>query len=113
MRRMVAMIHTQVTNNDKSHREEPSTSRRILSLFDDDFPSEEENQKWIKEEESQDNTCESSPFEIQIIMPPPLIKDHIYDDPMWPKPPPPPLASFIQTHQIHVPESRQVECTCQ
>ncbi|PON66380.1 hypothetical protein PanWU01x14_110350 [Parasponia andersonii] len=43
----------------------------------------------------------------------PFIKDHIYDDPMWPKPPLPPLAPFIQAHQIHVPELRQVEGMCQ
>ena len=96
MTRAVAMIDEHITNNDESHYEKPSTSGRILGLFDDDDSSEEENQEWIKEEESQDNTCDSSPFDIQIIMPPPSIKDHIYDDPMWPTPPPPLLAPFIQ-----------------
>ncbi|PON62106.1 hypothetical protein PanWU01x14_140990 [Parasponia andersonii] len=89
MRKMVAMIHAQVTNIDESHREELITSKRISSLFDNDDSNDEKNQEWIKEEESQDNTYESSPFEIQIIMPPPSIKDYIYDDPIWPTPPPP------------------------
>ncbi|PON92294.1 hypothetical protein TorRG33x02_119230 [Trema orientale] len=58
------MIHAQVTHIDESHHEESSTSGRILDLFDDDYSSEEENQEWINEEESPDNTCEFSPFEI-------------------------------------------------
>ncbi|PON55989.1 hypothetical protein PanWU01x14_184560 [Parasponia andersonii] len=94
----MAMIHVQVINIDESHHEEPRTSGRILGLFNDDNSSEEENQDWIKEKESQDNTYESSPFEIQIIMLPPFIKDHIYDDPMWLKPPPPLLALFTQAY---------------
>ena len=78
------------------------TSGRIFGLFDDDSSSEEE---------VQDNTYESQPFEIQVIMPP-AIKAHIYDDPMWPKPPPPPLAPVIETHHAHVPKPNQVERTC-
>ncbi|PON79460.1 hypothetical protein PanWU01x14_011950, partial [Parasponia andersonii] len=80
MTRTVAMIHAQVTHIDESHHEEPSTNKRILGLFDNDYSSEEENQEWINKEESSGNTCESLLFEIQIIMLLLFIKDHIYDD---------------------------------
>ncbi|PON66623.1 hypothetical protein PanWU01x14_108650 [Parasponia andersonii] len=109
MTRAVAMIDTQVIINDESHHEESSTSRRTLDLFIDADSSEEENREWINEEESQDNTCESSPFKIQIIMSPPFIEDHIYDDPIWPTPLPPLLTLFIQAYQTHVLEPREVE----
>ncbi|PON40362.1 hypothetical protein PanWU01x14_297950 [Parasponia andersonii] len=85
MTRMVAMTYAQVRNLDESYRKEPSTSRTTLGLFDDKYLSKEENLEWINKERSQDNTCESSPFEIQIILLPSFIKDHIYDDPIWPK----------------------------
>ncbi|PON75957.1 hypothetical protein PanWU01x14_039080 [Parasponia andersonii] len=76
------MIDAHVINNDESHHEEPKISGRTLGLFDNENSSEEENQEWIKEEELQNNTCESSAFDIQIIMPLPSIKDHIYDNPI-------------------------------
>ncbi|PON96585.1 hypothetical protein TorRG33x02_075660, partial [Trema orientale] len=94
--------NTQDICNCESHREEMGPSGRIFGLFDDDYSSEEK---------VQDNTYESQPFDIQVIMPP-AIQTHIYNDPMWPKPPPPSLAPVIEAHHAHVPKPNQVEHTC-
>ncbi|PON35077.1 hypothetical protein PanWU01x14_339220 [Parasponia andersonii] len=111
--RAMAMIYSQVTNIDKIHRKKPSTNGRTLGLVDDDYLSKVENQEWLNDEGLQDNTCDSSPFEIKIILLSLFTKDDIYDDLMWPKPPWPPLVLFIQAHQAHEMELSQVEYTCQ
>ncbi|PON32381.1 hypothetical protein TorRG33x02_356450 [Trema orientale] len=98
----VVASDTQVTHMYESHHEE-------LSLFDENFPYEEEIQELLNNEELQDDTCEFSPF--HILMPPPVINDHIYDDYMWLNPPPPFLAQLIHAYQVLESELSQVKHT--
>ncbi|WP_216668096.1 hypothetical protein, partial [Proteus mirabilis] len=64
--------------------EEPNTSHMKLDLFvDDDDRREKETQELNDDEELQDGDLKSPPFEIQIVIPPPIKEDHIYKDPIW------------------------------
>lgn len=106
----VTIKESQVTNMFESHREELSTSRLNLVLCNDDDSIEEETQEvFINDEESQDGVQESTPFEIQVVMPALIKEEHVYDYSMWPSPPPPSLAPFIQAYQAYEPEQSLVE----
>ena len=67
-------------------------------MFQDEFSGEEETQDLYIDEELQEEVYESRPLEISIVMLPPIKHNHMYEDPMWPTPPPLTLASFIHTH---------------
>ncbi|GMN61579.1 hypothetical protein TIFTF001_030666 [Ficus carica] len=77
-----------------------ATKRKaLMELFEDDSLREKETQDLYIDEESQEEVYKSQPLEISIVMPPPIKHDHIYEDPMWPTPPPPTLASFFHAHR--------------
>ena len=77
-------------------------------LFEDDSLREEETQQLVGEE-FQEEINESPSLEIPIVVPPPVEKDHIYEDPMWPAIPPPSRAPFFLANQAHMPAPSQVE----
>ena len=60
-------------------------------------------------EESQEHVNESQSFETPIVVPPPVEKYHIYEDPMWPATPPPSRAPFFHANKAHMPTPSQVE----
>ena len=106
---MVELIDTQIASEYESHHEEPNTSGRNLGTFNDDYPTEDKTQVWIDNEESHVNHCNSSPLEIQILMPPPIEDDYIYENPIWLNYPPPPFVTFFYAHQVYEPVTNQVE----
>ncbi|PON70307.1 hypothetical protein PanWU01x14_082310 [Parasponia andersonii] len=85
---MVVARDNQVIHMYKSYHEELSMSRRILSLFDEDFPYKEEIQELLNNEELQEYSCEFPPS-----LPQPL------------------LAPLIQAYKVLESELSQVEHT--
>ncbi|GMN57112.1 hypothetical protein TIFTF001_026218 [Ficus carica] len=77
--------------------EEPTQKKEHLELFhDNDSLSEIGEQDLAMEEESQEEVSSAQPIVTTLI-----IQDHIYEDPMWPIPPPPTLASFVYVTRAH------------
>ncbi|EXB55557.1 hypothetical protein L484_017430 [Morus notabilis] len=69
---------------------------------------EEETQELVSEEFQEDVNESQSP-EIPIVVPLPVEKDHIYEDPMWPATPPPSRVPFFRANQAHMPALSRVE----
>ncbi|EXB65627.1 hypothetical protein L484_025894 [Morus notabilis] len=84
------------------------TQEEDWELFEDDSLREEETQGLVSEE-FQEDVNESQSLEIPIVVPPPVEKDHIYEDPMWPATPLPSRAPFFHANQVHMPAPSQVE----
>ncbi|PON99860.1 hypothetical protein TorRG33x02_042780, partial [Trema orientale] len=61
---MTVAMDNQVTHMYESHHVEPSTSGRILGLFDEDYSYMEEIQELLNNEGSQDDTYEFPPPKI-------------------------------------------------
>ncbi|GMN59516.1 hypothetical protein TIFTF001_028606 [Ficus carica] len=96
------LVQTQVElsrmNAPPNNSIEATKRKALMELFEDDFLGEEETQDLYIDKESQEEVYESRPLVISIVMPPPIKHDHIYEDSMWPTPPPPSLAPFVQAH---------------
>ena len=85
------IIDTPIENIKDCHLKESTKREEHLELFhNNDSLSEVGIQKLVIEEESQEKFSSAQPIVTTLI-----IQDHIYEDPMWPIPPPPTLASFI------------------
>ena len=83
--------------------------REHLELFhNNDYLSEVGIQDLAIEEESQEEVSSAQPIVTTLI-----IQDHIYEDPMWPIPPPPTLASFIYVPWVHTSKPSLVRIMCQ
>ncbi|GMN60144.1 hypothetical protein TIFTF001_029221 [Ficus carica] len=80
------------------HHDERTQNDEEWELFADDSLREEEKQDLCIDEESQEDVYEPRPLEISIVEPPPNKHDHIYEDPIWPTPPAPTVASFLHAH---------------
>ena len=74
-----------------------STSGGYFDDVDDDDVEEVEDKAWIEYEQHE----ESSPNETDVIMPPPYMMDHSFDDPMWPVPPPPSFGPYFEASYAH------------
>ncbi|EXB36973.1 hypothetical protein L484_018350 [Morus notabilis] len=84
------------------------TREEDWELFKDDSLREEETQELVSKE-FQEDVNESQSLEIPIVVPPPVEKDHIYEDPMWPATRPPSRAPFFHVNQAHMPAPSRVE----
>ena len=74
----------------------------------EDSPSEEWIEDLVIEDKSQVKVYEFKSIEL------PLVSEYyIYEDPMWPTPPPPTLASFFHSYQAYSQKPSRVERTCQ
>ncbi|GMN28426.1 hypothetical protein TIFTF001_002043 [Ficus carica] len=103
----VPIMNVPINNIDDCRFEEPTPREEHVELFhDDDSVREVEVQDLIVEEKSQDEIHSAQSF-----VPTFIIQDHIYEDPMWPTPPPPTLASFLHVHQAHIMKPNHVEHT--
>ena len=77
-------------------------------FHDNDFLSEIRVQDLALEEESQEEVSSAQPIVTTLI-----IQDYIYEDPMWPIPPSPKLASFLHVPQAHTSKPSLVGAMCQ
>ena len=77
-------------------------------FHNNDSLSEVRIQDLAIEEESQEEVSSAQPIVTTLI-----IQDHIYEDPMWPIPPPPTLASFVHVPRAYTLKPSLVGATCQ
>ncbi|EXC26858.1 hypothetical protein L484_016076 [Morus notabilis] len=97
-------LHPDESNNTMNRE----TREEDWELFEDDSLREEETQELVSEEFQKD-VNESKSLEIPIVVPPPIKKDHISEDPMWPATPPPSRVPFFHVNQAHMPAPSRVE----
>ncbi|GMN61224.1 hypothetical protein TIFTF001_030320 [Ficus carica] len=88
------------------HFEEPMQREEHLELCrNNNSLSEVGIQDLAIEEESQEEVSSAQPIVTTLI-----IQDHIYEDPIWPIPPPPTLASFVHVLRAHISKPSTISC---
>ncbi|EXB97163.1 hypothetical protein L484_008653 [Morus notabilis] len=105
---LAELFRLKLVPNESTNAMNRETQEDDWELFEDDSLREEETQELVSEE-FQEDVNESQSLEIPIVVPPPVEKDHIYVDPMWPATPPPSRASFFHANQAHMPAPSRVE----
>ncbi|EXC13347.1 hypothetical protein L484_012775 [Morus notabilis] len=104
---LVELFRLKLLPDESTNTMNRETQEEDWVLFDDDSLREEETQELVSKEFQDVN--ESQSLEIPIVMPLPVEKDHIYEDPMWPATPPPSRAPFFHANQAHMPAPSRVE----
>ncbi|GMN41493.1 hypothetical protein TIFTF001_010722 [Ficus carica] len=100
-------IDTPTKTIEDCHLEEPTQRMEHWELFyDNDSLNEVRVQDLAMKKESQEEI-----FSTQLIVPTPIIQDHIYEVPNWPIPPPPTLASSVHVPRAHTLKSSLVGAT--
>ncbi|GMN74535.1 hypothetical protein TIFTF001_055429 [Ficus carica] len=95
-----------VVNMDECHLEEPIPSEEHLEIYEEDSLSEDEIQDLIVKDELQEEVDV-----IQSIFPTLVVKPLVYQDPMWPTPPPT-MASFLHAQKAHSLKLNLVDHKC-
>ncbi|GMN54142.1 hypothetical protein TIFTF001_023273 [Ficus carica] len=100
----IPTMEASVVNMDECHLEEPISSEEHLEIYEEDSLSEDGIQDLIVKDKLQEEVDG-----IQPILPPLVVKPHIYQDLMWLTPPPPTIASFLHAQQARSPKPNHVD----
>ncbi|GMN65939.1 hypothetical protein TIFTF001_035015 [Ficus carica] len=95
----IPTMEAPIVNMNDCHLKETTRSEKHLEMFEEDSLCKVAIQDLIVEDELQEEVDS-----VQPILPTLVIKAHIYQDLMWPTPPPPTLALFIHAHQACSPK---------